>query len=152
MSTVCRFSLIIVKEFLHKCQPGVGRLVRMGKLWSTQFVNAPLLQTQCSGMTHFSDVLPHLPNLSLKSAVSDLLLFTQPTVHEKGCCTTHHLLGPTSFLSTLCIALFCDFYHFLKLIICINCHNLRNFYDTQKFFQHLKDKVSMYVLTLGLTL
>ena len=27
MSTVCRFSLTTVKEFLHKCQPGVGRSI-----------------------------------------------------------------------------------------------------------------------------
>ena len=74
-------------------------------------------------------------NLSLKSAVSELLLYTKKAVY-------HHLLGSTSYLNTLCIALFCDFYHFLKLIICINCYNLRNFYDTQKFFQHLKVKAN----------
>ena len=39
MSTVCRFSLITVKEFLHHCQPGVGRRSIMGTIWSTQLKN-----------------------------------------------------------------------------------------------------------------
>ena len=42
MSTVSRFSLIPVKEFLHKCQQEVGRWSLMGKILSNQFVNAPL--------------------------------------------------------------------------------------------------------------
>ena len=46
MSIVCRFYLTTVKKFLHKCQPGVGTWTRMGKIWSTQFVNTPLNTAQ----------------------------------------------------------------------------------------------------------
>ena len=41
MSTICTFSQITVKGFHQKCQPGVGRWSSMGKIWSTQFVDAP---------------------------------------------------------------------------------------------------------------
>ena len=47
MSTVCRFSPTAVKEFLHKCQPGVGRCSKQtsaggrGRFWqiSKPFLN-----------------------------------------------------------------------------------------------------------------
>ena len=41
ISTVCRFFHITVKEFLHKCQPGVGRWLKMGNNWSMYFLNDP---------------------------------------------------------------------------------------------------------------
>ena len=41
MSLVCRFSHIIVKEFLRQCQPWVGMWSIMGKIWSTQLKKTP---------------------------------------------------------------------------------------------------------------
>ena len=42
ISTVCRFFLITAKEFCDKWQQGAGRWSIMGKILSTQFLNAPL--------------------------------------------------------------------------------------------------------------
>ena len=46
MSTVGRFFSIKVKEFHHKCQPGVSRWSIMDKIGSTQFANDP---SACQG-------------------------------------------------------------------------------------------------------
>ena len=70
----------------QKCQPGVGRWLRMGIIWSTQFLIALLHQTQCSGMTHFTymSFRSHISNLFLKSARCIRAI----AVDEKGSCTT----------------------------------------------------------------
>ena len=41
-STVCRFSYVAVKEFVHKCQHVVGRGSIMEKILLTSFLNTPL--------------------------------------------------------------------------------------------------------------
>ena len=53
MSTTYKFSLISLKEFLHKCQQGVGRWSIRGKILSTQFMNTPL-RNPCFQRTFFS--------------------------------------------------------------------------------------------------
>ena len=52
MSTVCRISLITVKEFLHQCQLVVGSMPIMGKTWSTQLKNDPISEPQWSQIPH----------------------------------------------------------------------------------------------------
>ena len=106
---------------------GITKVSRNIRLTHIHYLDAGAFTNYRIDMTHFSVVLPQLSNLFLKSTVSELLPFTNEVYS-----TT--IFWSTSFLSTLCLAIFCDFYHFVKLIICINCHNLRNFYSTQKCF------------------
>ena len=59
-------SLTHLKKFLNKFQQGVGRWSRMGKIWSTQFLNAPLSHADRRPLPLSKTPLPYpLPQLTV---------------------------------------------------------------------------------------
>ena len=60
----------------------VTKVIRNVRLTLNHYANAGAFTNCRIGMTHFSDVLPQLSNLFLKSTVSELLLFMQKVVRS----------------------------------------------------------------------
>ena len=74
MLTLCRFSLMIVMGFIHKWQLGVGRWSVMGKILSTQFVNAP--QYGLNALSRFTN------HMCRKDAVGAGIARMQKSLHK----------------------------------------------------------------------
>ena len=87
MSTVCRFSFLIVKEFLHKCQPWVGRWSILGTIWSTQLKNDPLAWSRGKSShheIHFSLALNQLPRGARPTFTICVLCCKKYITHEQN--------------------------------------------------------------------